>query len=226
MSRCDQFGRDLNQYVPITNLGELRLYAGCRFSRDFDSGTITISQHTVAENIVETFGVTCSKETPMVVGLRLDDFDPTEPDVDEPFRSLVGHLMWPANQTRLDILNAVRPVARYSHAPKLVHWKAAVHILMYIRFTSSYGITFQRGTASGVGLKVFVDSDFASKATDRRSVSGGVVMCAGACVSFFSRTQKSVTLSSTEAEYVAMAERFKEAIFLRYIWSLSFRIAT
>ena len=41
-SRCDQFGRDLNQYVPITNLGELRLYAGCHFSRDFDAGTITI----------------------------------------------------------------------------------------------------------------------------------------------------------------------------------------
>ena len=163
----------------------------------------------------------------MVVGLRLDDFDRTEPDVDEPLRSLVGHLMWLANQTRPDILNAVRAVAsRYSHAPKLVHWKAALHILVYVRFTSTYGITFQRGTASEVGLKVFVDSDFASRATDRRSVSGGVVMCAGACVSLFSRTQKSVTLSSTEAEYVAVAYGFKEAIFLRCIWSLSFRIAT
>ena len=45
-SRCDQLGRDLNQYVPIANLGELRSYAGCRFSRDFDSGTTTISQQT------------------------------------------------------------------------------------------------------------------------------------------------------------------------------------
>ena len=107
-----------------------------------------------------------------------------------------------------------------------MHWKAALHILMYIRFTSSYGINFSAGTTSGVGLEVFVDSDFASRATDRRSVSSGVVMCAGACVSFFSRTQKSVTLSSTEAEYVAMAEGFKEAIFLRYIWSFIFRIAT
>ena len=61
--------------------------------------------------------------------------------------------MWLANQTRPDILNAVRAVARYSKAPKLVHWKAALHILMYIRFTSSYGITFQRGTTSGVGLE-------------------------------------------------------------------------
>ena len=71
-------------------------------------------------------------------------------------------------------------------------------------------------------LELYVDSDNASKATDRSSVSGGVVMCAGACVSFFSRTQKSVTLSSTEAEYVAMAEGMKEAIFLRYIWSFIF----
>ena len=220
ISRCDQFGRDLNQYVPITNLGELRLYTGCRFSRDFDSGTITISQQTVAENMVENFGVTRTKETPIIVGLRLDDFDPTEPDVDEPFRSLAGHLMWLANQTRPDILiNAMRTVARYSHAPKLVHWKAALHVLMYVRFTSSYGITFQRGTASGFGLEVFVDSDFASRATDRRSVSGGVVMCAGACVSFFERTHESVALSSTEAEYVAMAEGCKEAILLRCIWS-------
>ena len=117
-------------------------------------------------------------------------------------------------------------MARYSHAPKLVHWKAALYILMYIRFTSSYGITFQRGTASGVGLEVFVDSDFASRATDRRSISGGVVMCAGACVSFFSRTQKNVTLSLTEAEYVAMAEGFKEAISCGTSGVLLFRIAT
>ena len=102
--------------------------------------------------------------------------------------------MWLANQTRPDILNAVRAVARYSYSPKLVHWKAALHILQYIRLTSSHGITFQRGMASGVDLELYVDSDFASRDTNRRSVSGGVVMCAGACVSLFSRTQKSVTL--------------------------------
>ena len=91
---------------------------------------------------MEKFGVTRNKEIPMTTHLRLHVFDPAEPDVDESFRSLVGHLMWLANQTRPDILNAVRAVARYTHAPKLVPWKAAVHILMYVRFTSSYGITF------------------------------------------------------------------------------------
>lgn len=54
---------------------------------------------------------------------------------------------------------------------------------MYVRGTSRLGITFQRGC--GVELELFVDSDFASKATDRRSVSGALVMCAGACIFVF-----------------------------------------
>ena len=78
------------------------------------------------------------------------------------------------------------------------------------------------GMGSGVDLELYVDSNFASKNTYRRFVSAGVVMCAGACVSFFSRTQKSITLSSTEGEYVAMAAGIKETIFVRYIWSFIF----
>lgn len=136
-ARCDQFGRDLNDHVPIKNLGDLRLYAGIRFSRDRAAGTITLSRETFASNLVKKFGVTRNKGIPMVVGLKLEEFDAAEPDVLETFRSFVGHLMWLANQTRPDILNAVRAVARNSHAPKSVHWYAALHILMYVRSTRS-----------------------------------------------------------------------------------------
>lgn len=218
--RCVQFGVDLNRYVPTTDLGELRWYAGLRFSRDEIAGTIKISQQAVAENIVAKFGVTSNRDTPMSVGLKLEEFDPDEPNVKEPFRSIVGHLMWLANNTRPDIYNAVRAVARYSNAPKWIHWLAALHIVMYVRGTSSFGITFQRGC--GVDFLLFVDSDFASKATDRRSVSGVLIMCAGGCVVFLSKTQQSVTLSSAEAEYVAMADGLKEAIFVRGLWSFAF----
>ena len=221
-SRCDKFGVDLNHYVPITNLGELRWYEGCQFSSDAMLGTVTMSQQAVAEKIVAKFSVTQNKDTPMVVGLKLEQFDADEPDVEEPFRSLVGHLMGLANQTRPDILNAVRAVARYLHAPKRLHWQAAMHVLMYVRFTSSFGITFQTGMVGGDRMEHFVDSDFASKATDRRSVSGAVVMFAGACVMYLCRTQKSVALSSMEAEYVAMADGMKEVIFLRCLWSFIF----
>ena len=96
--KCDKFGVDLNRYVPITNLGELHWYAGCRFSRDMVLGTVTMPQQAVAEKIVAKFCVTQNKETSMVVGLKLDEhFDADDPDVGEPFRSLVGHLMWLAN---------------------------------------------------------------------------------------------------------------------------------
>ena len=89
-------------------------------------------------------------------------------------------------------------------------------------FTSEFGITFQRG--SGLELVADADADYASKATDMRSVSGGAVMCAGACVCWFSRTQKCVTLSTTEAEYVALADTIKEdflavRVEFYFVWS-------
>ena len=184
-SRCDKFGDGLDAYIPITNLGELQWYAGCRFERDRVSGTVKVFQQASVEKIVAKFGVTLGKPTFIVVGLKLDEFDQEEAEVEEPFRSLVGHLMWLANQTRPGMLNAVRAVARYSHSPKPVHWKVALHILQYIRLTSGHGITFQRGMGSVVDLELYVDSEFASRDTNRRSVPEGVVMCAGACVSFF-----------------------------------------
>ena len=63
-----------------------------------------------------------------------------------------------------------------------------------------YGISFRKGLNSGVQLELYMDADYAHEANERRSVSGGVVMCAGAYVSFYSRTQKCVLLSTTEAE--------------------------
>ena len=64
-----------------------------------------------------------------------------------------------------------------------------------------------------LSLQAFAHADYASKAIDRRSVSGGLVISGGACVSWFSMTQKCVTLSTTEAEYVALADIVKEVFF-------------
>ena len=158
------------------------------------------------------------KGIPIPTTWRIWDLDVDEPIVLFPFRELIGGLLWIAFLTRLDIENAVRAVARYCSAPKMVHWKAALGILGYAVRTSSFGITFQRGTVEGFHLVSFADADYASKATDRRSVSGGVVMCAGGGVSWYSKTQKCVTLSTTQAEYVAMSDVAKEILFLRQVW--------
>ena len=103
--------------------------------------------------------------------------------------------MWLARQTRQGIANAVRTVAGYTNSPKEAHWRTAVGILEYVFIYECFGITFQRD--GKLELIANADADYASKATDKRSVSGGVVTCAWACVGWFSRTQKCLTTLST-----------------------------
>ena len=177
--RCDQFGKDLGRLVPVKSLGELKWYSGCYYERDREAGSLTISQQTYTEELGEKYGVEWGDGIPIPTTWRLWDFDVDEPNVLFPFRELIGALLWIALLTRPDIANAVRAVARYCSAPKLIHWKAARSILGYAMRTSYFGISFQKGTLTGISLIPFADADYASRSTDRRSVSGGVVMCAG-----------------------------------------------
>ena len=182
------------------------------------NGILKISQQTFAEQLANEYGVDYGRSVPMPVGTRLMTFDEDEAPGNWPFRKLVGSLMWLSTQTRPGISNAVGAVARDCAALKLIHWKAALGVLGYVRRTSSFGITLQRGKVGGLSMHVFTDDDYACKAADRRSVSGGLVMCGGACVSWFSRTEKIVTLSTTEAGYVAIADVMKEVLFPRQVW--------
>ena len=134
---------------------------------------------------MKKFGVIFVQNVPLRVGLKLEEFDEDEETESWPFRELVGSLMWLAISTHPDISSAVRAVARYCSTPKAIHWKAALGILAYIKGTSDFGITYQRGTLANIVLEVLADADYASKATDRRSVSGGAIMCEGACVCCF-----------------------------------------
>ena len=88
-------------------------------------------------------------------------------------------------------------------------------ILSYLNGTRDLGITFCRDAPDE--LLAFADSPYAPRNDDRRSVSGGVVMCCGGPVRWFSRTQKAISLSSSEAEYIAMGECVKDVLFLQQI---------
>ena len=180
--------------VPVKNLGELRWYGGCHYTREREMGTLTISQKTFADELVKTFCVTSTKSAPLRVGVKLEESDEDKRVGNWPFRELVGSLTWLSISTRPDISNAVRAVARYCTAPRAIHWKAALSILEYMNGTSEYDTTFQRGTLCSISLEVFADADYACKATDRRSVSSGAIMCGGVSVCWFSSTQKCVTL--------------------------------
>ena len=131
-----------------------------------------------------------------------------------PFREVVGSLMWITSPTRPDISNAVRAVASHSHELKRSHWEAAQKILNYLLETAHLTLKFKQDSSVDVGRLVYVDADFASEATDRRSVSGAMVFVAAMLVVLISRTQKCVSKSTSEAEYFAMGDGVKEALFV------------
>ncbi|CAB1113403.1 unnamed protein product [Ectocarpus sp. CCAP 1310/34] len=125
-------------------------------------------------------------------------------------------MMWVSTFSRPDVSFAVRAVARHAHAPAKRHWDAIQKILGYLKGTRDLGITYQRG--SGLGLAVYVDASYADT-EDRRSVSGLATTVGGTVVSHGSKTQSIVSLSSTEAEYIAAGEGVKEAFLVRAVLS-------
>ena len=141
--RCDEFRDELNRTVPVKNLGQLRWYGGCHYTREREMGTLTMSQKTFADELVKACCVTSTQSVPLRVGVKLEEFDEDEKVENWPFREVVGSLMWVSISTRPDIANEVlRAVARYCTAPRAIHWKAAIGISEYINGTSEYGITF------------------------------------------------------------------------------------
>ena len=119
--RCDRLCVDLNQTIPVKNLGDWKRYGGCRYPRDCKRGSLTKSQQSFAEELVKKFRVTSVQSVTPKIKVKLEDFHEDEETGSWPFRELVGGLMWVTISTRPDISNAVRSVARYCSAPKAVH---------------------------------------------------------------------------------------------------------
>ena len=165
---------------------------------------------------MKKFDVTSTSDVPASPSVELMPRAADESATTEPYREAVGSLMWLANTTRPDIADAVRSVARHCHDPGVSHWKAVRKILSYIAGTVDLGLVYKRGSSDV--LTVYADSSYAPKATDRRSVSGGLVMFCGAAIAWLSRTQRIVSLSSTEAEYIAVSDVLRETIFLRGVF--------
>lgn len=130
-----------------------------------------------------------------------------------PYREAVGSLMYLAVCTRPDITYAVNYVSQFLEKPKERHWTMIKRIMRYIKGSLTLGIYYD-ATAKGGNLEVFSDADYASDQHTRRSVSGLVCKYSGGAIIWASRRQKRVSLSTTEAEYIAASEAAKDAIWL------------
>ena len=156
--------------------------------------------------------------------------EPLGPDLDGlPFKesweyaSIIGMLMYLANNTRPDIAHAVHACARYSHNPKQTHATAIKHILRYLKGTADKGMVIKPNSIDA--LDCYVDSDFAGNyntipdqdPSSTKSRSGYVIMFQGCPILWVSKMQTQCALSTMESEYLALSQAMRDLIPLREV---------
>ena len=211
---CDFLSTYLLEEFQTTG-GELSWYLGCAFERDRKGGVLRASQRVFIEAVVSRYGVDAVSNLPASQSTDLGPRRNDEPVCNKLVRAAVGSLIWLGGMTRPDIASSVRAVARQAHDPAERHWRAVRKTIAYLNKTKDLGLVFVKD--GDRKLSVYVDADYANKDNDRRSVFGVAVMVGGTVVNASSTTQHCITLSTSEAEYVAMAQGVKTALFTKAV---------
>ena len=229
MRRLDQFKNQLSQIFQMKDLGEAHYVLGFQIHRDRQARTLSISQGEYIKNVLDRFDMLDCKSvtTPLATGVKLLKSDcPTSPQqVEEmskvPYQQAIGAIMYAMQGTRPDIAYAVTALSQFSHNPGHVHWTGVKRLLRYLKGTIDYKLTYTGSPSSSVSIRSFpalsgyCDADWGSDLNDRRSITGYVFTLAGGAISWQSKKQPTVALSSVEAEYMASTQATKEALWWR-----------
>ncbi|GKU93862.1 hypothetical protein SLEP1_g7421 [Rubroshorea leprosula] len=214
MVMFDKFKNSMMAKFEMSDLGLMHYYLGIEVNQS--AAGFFISQKKYVQDILDTFRMkNCNLvSTPIELGLKLVR-NPGGMEINSTlYKQIVGSLMY-LTATRLDIMHAVSLISRYMNCPKEVHLLATKRILRYLQGTVEYGLFYENGEKSN--LFGFTDSDFARDLDDRKSTSGYVFIMGTTAISWTSREQSIVTLSTTEAEFVAATTCDFQAIWLRKV---------
>ena len=205
---------DLVKVFKMKDMGTINYCLGIEFKQDLKNGTITMCQSKYTKEILTRFGMENSKPmiTPMDGNQKLKKPDEEGTDEELPYQKLVGSLMYLSVSTRPDITYAVSALSQFNTNYRQEHWIAAKRVLRYLKGTSGYEHVYRM---SEKYLEGFIDADWAGCTDDRRSYTGYVFLLAGAAILWGAKKQKTVALSSTEAEYMALSEGTKQAMYLQ-----------
>lgn len=179
--------------------------------RDKAKNVIRLSQEKYIDQLLQKFNMNECKSAKTPLESKLD-FSVESKKSDVPYQQLIGCLMYLAVLTRPDIAFSVSYLSQFNNCFNDSHWKYAKRVLRYLVGTKGYSLLFSK---ENLDIQGFVDADWASNSLDRKSYTGYVFKLNGSVISFESVKQKTVALSSMEAEYMAMSEATKEAIYLQ-----------
>jgi hypothetical protein len=211
--KIQEFKQQMNRTFCMSDLGLLSYYLGMEVKQR--PGEITICQRAYAAKIVDQCGMTgCnSVDTPMEQNCKLLLGKPNLARDATKFRSIVGSLRYLVN-TRPNIAFAVDMVSRFMEAPTTEHWAALKRIVRYISGTTEYGCKYTYRSFTNLKLLGYSDSDHAGDLEKKKSTSGVVFFLNGNVVTWTSQKQRVVSLSSSEAEYIAAASAACQGVWL------------
>ncbi|KAJ0733108.1 putative RNA-directed DNA polymerase [Helianthus annuus] len=217
----------LGQQVSLMDMGRLTYFLGIEVLHT--SSGLILSQRKYIQELIDRAGLKESKPLATPTNAKTDTITKDDPLMSDPtrYRHCVGALQY-ATLSRPDIAYAVNRVCQFMHEPHESHWTAVKRIIRYLKGTSQLGLRFTLNSTSTlhafadshwgerlVPITAYSNSDWAGCPVDRRSTGGYAIFLGSNLVSWSARKQKTVSRSSTESEYKAIADTVAELIWLK-----------
>ena len=199
----------------MKDLGDVHYLLGIQIERDRTNKKMLLHQERYLSDMLHKYGMQDCKpvSTPQVTGATLVVNNGDAIDKQK-YQAIIGSLTYAMTTTRPDIAQSVGSVNQFCSNPSGEHWQSFKRILHYIKGAINFGIEFDGSKEDQVQLKGFVDADWGGNLNGGKSQSGYLFSICGGIVSWGSKKQTTVALSSTEAEYIAASLATQEAIWL------------
>ena len=214
MSDLEEIKQSLSSKFQMKDMGGIRKFLNIEIEYNMKFGYMILSQKEAIGKLIQKFKMeNCSSvQTPIVNSKELYQSSPDVLQENIPYRQLIGSLMFIMLASRPDICFSVTLLSRFLENPTPIHWKAAKRLIRYLKGTMDIGLVYR---SSNIGsLTIYTDSDWANS-IDRKSISGMTIYHDGNLVSWSSRKQRCITLSTCESELVALCDGLKERIWLQ-----------
>jgi histone deacetylase 1/2 len=206
--------QDLHNDFPLKDLGDLHYFLGIEVAKTKHG--IILTQEKYVNDLLKRANMADCKpvSTPLSTSEKLSIYegDPLGPIDASRYRSIVGALQY-LTLTRPDIAFSVNKVCQFLHAPTTVHWAAVKRILRYLKSCAKLGLKINKSFSFLVSA--YSDADWAGCPDDRRSTGGFAVFLGNNLVSWHAKKQATVSRSSTESEYKALANATAEIIWIQ-----------
>jgi hypothetical protein len=210
--------RNLERKFKMTDLGEATFFLGMEIKRDREHRTMQLSQRRYVNDILKRFNMESCKPvgTPIATKTKLKRADDEETTMDRSlYQSAVGSLMYLMVSTRPDIAYSVGAVSQFMANPMEDHYMVVKRIFRYLQGTAA--VCLELG-GEQLLVEGFSDADWAACEESRKSTTGYVFKVGVGAVSWASKRQPTVALSTTEAEYMALSAAAREAVWMQRLF--------